>query len=84
MNRDSCLSGISPLVLDVIALFKPLHPAGGIQHSPLTGEKGVALAAYLYLEVFLGGAGGKSVAAGAYHLGVVIVSGMYLFLHGLC
>jgi hypothetical protein len=43
----------------------------------------MALAAYLYLELLPGGTGCKRVAAGAYHLGIFIIFGMYLLFHYL-
>ena len=41
----------------------------------------MTLAAKLYLQYLLGGAGGKGIATGADYLGIRIVLGMNLFLH---
>jgi hypothetical protein len=69
------------LTFNLITLLKPLHAAGGIQHPSLTGEKRVAFAAYLHLELLSGGTGGKTVAAGTDYLGVGIVLRVNFFFH---
>ena len=69
------------LILNLVAFLKPFYPPGSIQHSPFAGEKGMAFTAYLHLELFLGGTGGKSIPAGTYYLGIIEIIGMNLFFH---
>ena len=53
-----------------VALLEAFHAAGGIYHAPLASIEGVAGAAKLYLERFLGRAGGEFTTARARNLGV--------------
>lgn len=68
-------------ILKLVALLESFHASGRIQHASLTGEKGVALAAYLDFKLLPGGTRGKPVAAGANYLGVGIILWVNVFLH---
>jgi hypothetical protein len=69
--------------LKLVAFLESLHPSGGIQHAPLTGEKGVALAAYLNFQLLSGRTCGKPVATGANYLGIGVILRVNVFLHGI-
>jgi hypothetical protein len=69
------------LFVQLVTLLEPLHPTGRIHHLPFAGEEGMALAAQLNSELFLGGSSGESVAAGTNHLCVLEKLGVYLFFH---
>jgi hypothetical protein len=69
--------------LQLIAFLESLHASGGIQHAPLTGEKGVALTAYLNFKLLPGRTCGKLVATGADYLSVGIILRVYLLFHDI-
>jgi hypothetical protein len=69
------------LTFNLVALLESLDASLRIQHTPLTREERVAIAAYLDLKLLLGGTGGKSIPAGTDNLGIGIVLGMNLFFH---
>ena len=50
--------------------FKAIHYTSGVDQFRLTRIKGVALRTNFNFKLFLGGAGGESMPAGARHLGV--------------
>jgi len=67
--------------LELVALLKPLHAPGGIQHTPLTGEERVTIAAYLDLKLLPGRTRGEPVTAGTDNLGVGIIFRVNLLFH---
>ena len=81
MSRSPTTTAIIRSAFYIVAPLKPLHTPTGIHHPSLSGIEWVALTAHLNLQLFLGRAGGKLVAADTNYLGIIIVLGMNLFLH---
>ena len=69
------------LILQLVTPLKSFHPPGGIQHPAFPGIKRVTLTAYLNLQLFPGGSGGKRIATSANHRGISKILGMNLVLH---
>lgn len=69
------------LVFDLVLTLKAFHSTGGINDLLLTGEERMAFAAKLDSEGLSSGTGGKGIAAGADHLGIGVILGMYLSSH---
>jgi hypothetical protein len=72
---------LTRLFVQLVALLEAFHSTRCIHHFSFAGEERMALAAKLDSKLFLGGTGGKSIAAGANDLGVRIKFGMNLFFH---
>jgi hypothetical protein len=70
-----------PLVLNLIALLKPLDTSGSIHDAPLAGKERVTVAAHLDFELLFRRAGGEPVPAGTDYLGIGIILGMNLLFH---
>jgi hypothetical protein len=69
------------LVFHLVASFEALYPSPSINQPALAGEEGMALAAQLYFEQLLGGAGGKGITASANYLSIVVVLGVDFVFH---
>lgn len=69
------------LILDLEPFLKPLDLTGRIHYALFAGEEGVALAAYLDLQVRLSCANGEGIAAGARHLTIFVIIGMDFLFH---
>jgi hypothetical protein len=77
----SLVHSLLGLVLYAIAALEALYPSRRIHDTPLTGEEGVTLAAYLHFQQLFGGTCSKSVATGTSHFGIRIIFGMNLRFH---
>ena len=65
----------------LVTPLEALNAPGGIHYLALTCEERVALAAHFNLQLLLGSACGKNVAAGTSDLGIEIKLRMNLFFH---
>lgn len=75
LDRSGCLLflGVAPL--------EPFHTAGRIQHTALTGEEGMALAAGIDLDDSLGRTNSKSITTSTDYFGIGMIFGVNLFFH---
>ena len=69
------------LPFQFVTSIEPLHLPGGIHYPALSGEKRVAVAAYLNLEHLPRGAGNKGITTGTGYLSIGVILGMNLVLH---
>jgi hypothetical protein len=69
------------LFVQLVTLLEPLHSSGCIHHLSFACKEGMALAAKLNSELFLGGTSSESIAAGANHLRVLEKLWVNLFFH---
>ena len=61
--------------------FEAFHPAGYVNQLLLAGIEGMAVRADFHPDFFLGGAGSKTIAAGAGHFGLTEINGVNVLFH---
>jgi len=76
-----CGNGGSWLFLQLVLALEALHSTGGIHYPLLAGVERMTLPAKFHPQLLYSGAGGKGVAAGADHPGIVVVLGMDFLFH---
>lgn len=71
------------LILDPEPFLEAFYLSGCVDDALLTGEEWVTATAEFNLQGILCCADGEYVATGTYHLGVIVIFGMYLFFHSV-